>query len=178
MSSFEQQNNSNVNLSIDHQLIEEGGLYISHLLLKELLGSIYTKLCCIERWDWHMQRFVRNKRLVCVCASLTRWPLRASAEHTLSNFATQVYVRLELLLATDTITQPNTHYRFSYYFPHKALPSKRTQVSLCPEVKLHYAYKKTRIPKYEQNSHLTRACPENSELCVQLWSTSLHTYKK
>ena len=42
MSSFEQQNNSNVNLSIDHQLIEEGGLYISHLLLKELLGSIYS----------------------------------------------------------------------------------------------------------------------------------------
>ena len=49
VSSFEQQNNSNINLSIDHQLIEEDGLYISHLLFKELLGSNHTKLCCIER---------------------------------------------------------------------------------------------------------------------------------
>ena len=158
MSSFEQQNNSNVNLSIDHQLIEEGGLYISHLLLKELLGSIYTKLCCIERWDWHVQRFVRNERLVCVCASLTRWPLRASAEHTLSNFATQVYVRLELLLATDTITQPNTHYRFSYYFPHRGLPCKRTQVSLCPGVKItiisNYTFTKKNVFLNMNRTHI------------------------
>ena len=51
MSSFEQQNNSNVNLSIDHQLIEEGGLYISHLLLKELLGQLLywkMRLACAE----------------------------------------------------------------------------------------------------------------------------------